>query len=68
MRRDSAAYDGGIRPGDIIVSFNGMMITDGSQLSRLIQDSRIGDSAAIGVVRDSRRVELTVPIRSASAQ
>jgi S1-C subfamily serine protease len=68
MRRDSAAYDGGIRPGDIIVSFNGTMITDGSQLSRLIQDSRIGDTAAIGVVRDSRRVELKVPIRSASAQ
>ena len=68
MRRDSAAYDGGIRPGDIIVSFNGTPITDGSQLSRLVQDARIGSTAKIGVVRDSRRIELDVPIVSASAQ
>jgi serine protease Do len=68
MRRDSAAYDGGIRPGDIIVSFNGTTITDGSQLSRLVQDSSIGSTAKIGVVRDSRRIELPVPIVSASAQ
>ena len=68
MRRDSAAYQGGIRPGDIIVSFNGTTITDGGQLSRLIQDARIGSTASVGVIRDSGRVNLQVPIRSATAQ
>ena len=66
MRCDSAAFEDGIRPGDIIVSFNSETITDGAQLSRLIQDSRIGSTAAVGVIRDSRRVELKVPIRSAT--
>jgi S1-C subfamily serine protease len=68
MTRDSAAYDGGIRPGDIIVSFNGTTITDGAQLSRLVQDASIGSTATVGVIRDSRRVELKVPIRSATAR
>ncbi len=64
MRRDSAAYDGGLRPGDIVVAFGGTAITDGAQLSRLIQDSRIGSTATVTVVREGRRVDLRVPIRS----
>jgi Do/DeqQ family serine protease len=68
MRRDSSAYNGGLRPGDIIVSFNGTPITDGAQLSRMIQDSKIGGTAKMEVVRDSRRVTLTIPIVSASGQ
>ncbi|MEQ1760883.1 MAG: trypsin-like peptidase domain-containing protein [Vicinamibacterales bacterium] len=66
MRRDSAAYDGGIRPGDIIVAFGGMPIGDGAQLSRLIQDAKIGSTASISVLREGRRVELKIPIRSGS--
>ena len=64
MRRDSAAYEGGIRPGDIVVAFNGTAITDGSQLSKLIQDATIGSTATITVLRDGRRTALRVPIRS----
>ncbi len=63
MRRDSAAYDAGIRPGDIIVAFGATTITDGAQLSRLIQDAKIGSTAAMTVLREGRRVELKVPIR-----
>jgi Do/DeqQ family serine protease len=64
MRRDSSAYAGGLRPGDVIVSFNGTAIADGSQLSRLIQDARIGSAATVGILREGRRMELTVPIES----
>ena len=62
MRRDTPAYDGGLRPGDIVTTFNGTAVTDGNQLLRLIQDSRIGATAAVGVVRDGRRLELEIPI------
>ena len=62
MRRDAAAYDAGLRPGDVIVAFNGTAITDAGQLSRLIQDARIGSTAAMAVMREGRRVELKVPI------
>jgi Do/DeqQ family serine protease len=64
MRRDSAAYDAGLRPGDVIVGFNGTAIADGGQLSRLIQDARIGSTATMTIIRDGRRLELKVPIRA----
>jgi Do/DeqQ family serine protease len=67
MRRDAAAYAAGLRPGDVIVSFNGTAITDGGQLSRLIQDARIGSSATVVVIREGRRLELKIPIQSSSA-
>ena len=66
MRRDSSAYSAGLRPGDVIVSFNGTMIEDGGQLSRLIQDARIGSPAAVTVIREGERIELKIPIVSTS--
>ncbi|MGH9257083.1 MAG: trypsin-like peptidase domain-containing protein [Vicinamibacterales bacterium] len=62
MRRDAAAYGAGLRPGDVIVSFNGTTIADGGQLSRLIQDARIGSTAVVAVIREGRRLELKIPI------
>jgi len=63
MARDSSAYQAGIRPGDVIVSFNGTPVIDGSQLSRMVDDARIGSTATIDVVRQGRRIELKVPVR-----
>ena len=62
MRRDTPAYEGGLRPGDVVVAFNGTAIANGNQLLRLIQDSRVGATATIGIVRDGRRIELKVRI------
>jgi serine protease Do len=62
MRQNSSAYAGGLRPGDIIVSFNGTEVTDGSHLSRLIQDAAIGSTANVEVIREGRRLQLRVPI------
>ncbi len=62
MRRQTPAYDAGLRPGDVVVTFNGTTVTDGGHLSRMIQDSRIGTTAVFGIIRDGRRVELKIPI------
>ncbi len=67
MRRDSSAYSAGLRPGDVIIAFNGTAVEDGGQLSRLIGDARIGSSAAVTVIREGNRVELKIPITSTSA-
>ena len=66
MHRDAAAYGAGLRPGDVIIAFNGTAITDGGQLSRLIQDARIGSTATVAVIRDGRRLELQIPIQRSS--
>ena len=68
MRRDSAAYQGGIRPGDLVVGSNGTTVTDPSHFSRLVKDARISSTAAIGVMRDGRRLELKVAIERNSAR
>jgi serine protease Do len=64
LRRDSAAYQAGLRPLDVIVSYNGTTITDQSQLGRMILDTRIGSTATLGVIRDGRRSEIRIPVGS----
>jgi serine protease Do len=60
--RDSPAYRNGLRPGDVIVSFNGTAVNDPGHLARLVADAPIGSSARLGIIREGRRLELQVPI------
>jgi len=62
MARASSAYEAGLRPGDVIVAFNGQTIDDTGLLLRLIADATIGTTATISVSRDGRRTDLRVPI------
>jgi S1-C subfamily serine protease len=66
MQRASAAYDVGIRPGDVIVRFNNTTIEDPSQLYRLVADARIGADATLRVLRNGRTMDFKVPIVSDS--
>jgi serine protease Do len=67
MARNSQAYQAGIRPGDVVVAFNGQAIADPSQLNRLLADAPPGKTAAIRVVREQRTLEFNVPIVSDAA-
>jgi serine protease Do len=60
--RDSPAYRNGLRPGDVIVSFNGTAVNDPAHLSRLVSDAAIGSTARLGVIREGQRLDLQVPI------
>ena len=64
--RNSPAYRAGIRPGDVIVAFNGTVITDPGHLSRLVSDAPIGRDARVTIIRDGRRSEIQVPVDTAS--
>ena len=66
MTRVSEAYEAGIRPGDIIVGFNGQAIDDPSQLSRMVSDAKIGSSVTLKVLRNGRAMEFKLPIVSSS--
>ena len=68
MARNSTAYQGGLRPGDIVVSFDGMSVTDPAHLSRLISDATIGSTATVTVLREGRRSDLRIPITRMSAR
>lgn len=62
MLRNSDAYGAGIRPGDIIIGFNGKPVDDPSTLYRLVADAAVGSTAAVRLLRDGRALEVRVPI------
>jgi serine protease Do len=62
MSPQSDAYIAGLRPGDIILAFNGRPIEDASAFMRMLADSKVGTSARLEILRESRRLEVTVPI------
>jgi serine protease Do len=66
MNRASEAYQAGMRPGDVIVGFNGQTIADPAQFSRVISDSKIGTTAVVKILRNGRAMEFRLPIVSTS--
>ena len=62
MQRNAEAYNAGVRPGDVIVGFNGRPVDDPSQLYRYVADARVGSTATVTVLRSGRSVEFKVPI------
>ena len=66
MSRTSSAYLSGLRPGDVVVSFNGRKVDSPAQLWRLVADTPVGSSVKIGARRADRTLDLTVPVVTAS--
>ncbi len=67
MVQYSEAYNAGLRPGDVIIAFNGRPVEDPSQLARMVADAPIGSVATIRVIRDGRQLEFKLPIVSSSS-
>jgi serine protease Do len=68
MARNSEAYQTGLRPGDVIVSFNGRPVDDPSQFVRNVADAKIGSAATVKVLRNGRPIEFKLPIVSSSGR
>ena len=66
MMRDSESYAAGLRPGDVIVQFNGQPVDDPSQFFRLVADAKVGSTASVRVLRDGRAMDFKLPIVSSS--
>jgi serine protease Do len=66
MNRASEAYEAGLRPGDVIVGFNGKTISDPAQFSRLVADAKIGTTAVVKALRNGKPVEFKLAIVSTS--
>lgn len=66
MQRDSESYEAGLRPGDVIVGFNGQRVDDPSQFFRLVADAKIGSTATVRVLRNGRQTDVRLPVVSSS--
>jgi Do/DeqQ family serine protease len=52
----------GLRPGDVIVGFNGTTLDNASHFIRLLSDAPIGSTATLSIIRDRRKATVTVPV------
>src|SRR4029079_7861711 len=68
MQQRSDAYAAGLRPGDVITSFNGTALEDQSHFMRLLADAKIGSTVTLGLLREGKSVTVKVPIVKATGQ
>ncbi|MDQ3349017.1 MAG: trypsin-like peptidase domain-containing protein, partial [Acidobacteriota bacterium] len=68
MQQRSDAYAAGIRPGDIIVSFNGSAVDDASHFERQLSDAKIGSTVTLTLRRERKQLTAKVPIAKANIQ
>jgi serine protease Do len=59
---DSPAAKAGVRQGDVIVSMNAKTVNDPDDLQDLVRSARVGDRAALVVVRDGKKQTLTAAL------
>jgi len=62
--KDSSADEGGIKEGDIIVSFDGVKLTEKS-LSELVNKTKIGDRVKVEIYRwdEDKNLELNIKMK-----
>jgi serine protease Do len=58
VQRDSPAAAAGLRPGDVIVAYNGRKVVRSEDLPRAVAETPVGPPVAIGVLRDGQPVTL----------
>jgi len=54
------AEKAGIRTGDVIVEFDGVRVRSSAELQRLVQETPVGRSVKVGLVRGGKRMEVAV--------
>ncbi len=59
---EGPAKKAGIRPGDLITTFNGTAIQDNEHLRYMVADLPPGEDVPVVLLRDGGRVELTITI------
>jgi serine protease Do len=60
--KNGPAEKGGIKTGDIIVSFGGKNIKTSNDLPRLVAETAVGKSVDIAVIRESKELHVTIKV------
>jgi serine protease Do len=60
---DGPAAAAGLRPGDIVLSFDGRDVVDSRALTRMVGEAQVGAQVPIEIIRDGARMTLTATIQ-----
>lgn len=64
----SSAEKAGLRAGDIIIEIDNQKLEEKNDLAKLIANKKVGDSVALVVWRDGKKINLTAKLESAPNQ
>jgi membrane protease YdiL (CAAX protease family) len=67
IQAGSAAEKAGVRPGDVIVSYNRFPVTDFEHFVQTVRRGRVGDTVHIKVFRNGKAIELEATLRRRSS-
>ncbi len=56
------AERGGVKRGDIIVTFDGRSVKDANSLSRIVAETPVGNEATVSVMRNGKEVSLRIRV------
>jgi serine protease Do len=65
---NSPAAKAGLKPGDVVLQFNGQPVAGGEELSRMVRETPIGRQARLGVWRNGAMQTFTVTIAARQQQ
>jgi S1-C subfamily serine protease len=68
LERGSSAHRAGLLPRDLVIRVNGQEVTDPDQIDRIVVDSKVGSTVKLDIVREGRRLTLSVPVVSRQQQ
>jgi hypothetical protein len=64
---NTSAADGGIKPGDILLSWNGESLASTADMMTKLRASKPGDIAKIRLLRDGKKMTLDVELKASTA-
>jgi serine protease Do len=62
VNADGPAARAGVKPEDVIITFNGKPVKDGDELVSLVSETPVGSKVPITVLRDGKKVDLTLTV------
>jgi len=65
LRRDSVAYASGLRPGDILISADSLLLQYPSDIQKALLNKKVGDSLKLSVIRSTRPLIVDIPLSDA---
>jgi S1-C subfamily serine protease len=63
LQSEGPAASAGVRPGDIVLLYNGVPVSSLREFNRRVLDTPPGSTARVEVLRDGERRVLEIPVR-----